>query len=271
MTQQRDFKKLVRERIAKTGERYTTARAHVLAALDAPAPEPTPGLLAGYDRFGGSDVSVLAHALAFAGVKKSDGRPYTDALVAGLCGGIGFLYAVFEYKGHPPMLTIVCRSNSMSDKFIAQGLGRSGADFTVHETGAPATARKHLDAALDSGRPVLCTVDIAALPYSGMPRQWVGMGPHVVAAVGRDGDDLWLDDRAARPVRISMKDFAFARGAYKKAKHRLATLSGRSPASTLQAPCARPWRLPCIASTRAPSKASPATSVSRAWKRCSAC
>jgi len=40
MTAKRDLKKRVRERQAKTGESYTTAREHVLAGREAPEPEP---------------------------------------------------------------------------------------------------------------------------------------------------------------------------------------------------------------------------------------
>ena len=34
MTEQKDFKALVRERMSRTGERYTTARAHVVELLE---------------------------------------------------------------------------------------------------------------------------------------------------------------------------------------------------------------------------------------------
>lgn len=220
MTRQRDFKKLVRERIEATGERYTTARSHVLNKLE--RTETYPGLIPGYRQFGGQqgDTAVLSHVLHFAGVKHS------EAMVHGLCGGVGFLYAVFEYKGHAPMLTIVARSSSMPDLFTAEGLKRAGAQHDVKETSGAAGAQKHLDAALAANKPAMLTVDIASLPYSGMPKEWQGMGPHMLAAIGRDGDAVWLDDRSVRPIRISMKELAFARGRYKKGKHRLVTIYG---------------------------------------------
>jgi hypothetical protein len=59
-----------------------------------------------------------------------------------------------------------------------------------------------------------------------MPKEWQGMGPHIVAAIGRDGDDVWLDDRSVKPVRVSMKELAYARGRYKKGKNRLVTIAG---------------------------------------------
>lgn len=42
MTQQRDLKRRIRDRMAKTGESYVTARLHVLADRPEPAPEPAP-------------------------------------------------------------------------------------------------------------------------------------------------------------------------------------------------------------------------------------
>lgn len=229
MTRQRDFKKLVRERMRRTGESYTTARSHVL--IEEPSHASTlPGLIAGYACFGGlqGDTSVLTNVLRFAGLRKPDGREYSEALVAGLCGGIGFLYAVFEYRGMPPMLTIVARSNSMADAFIAEGLGRCGAQLDTREASTEGAAMKHLLSALDAGKPALCTVDMVSLPYSGMPAQWAGMSPHVVAAVGRHGDSIWLDDRAVEPIAISMAEFAHARSRYRKGKNRLVTLRGRT-------------------------------------------
>lgn len=228
MTRQRDFKKLVRERMSRTGESYTTARSHLL--IEESPRDPLPGLLAGYTRFGGlqGDTGVLTNVLRFAGLRKPDGREYSEALVAGLCGGIGFLYAVFEYRGMPPMLTIVARSNSMADAYIAQGLSRCGAELEIREASTEGAANKHLVNALDVGKPALCTVDMVSLPYSGMPAQWAGMSPHVVAAVGRNGDSIWLDDRAVEPIAISMAEFAHARSRYRKGKNRLVTLSGRA-------------------------------------------
>ena len=228
MTKKRDFKMLVRERMTKTGERYATARAHLLEK--APQPDPSPGLISGYGRCGGvqTETGVLRNVLRHAGCKTPSGEPFSEALVHGLCGGIGFLYAVFEYAGHPPMLTIVGRSRSMPDKFATEGLSRAGVNTTVSETGAAKKARATLEAALEAGRPALCIVDAAALSYYGLPADMLGMGPHVIAAIGRDADDVWIDDRGARPIRVSMDTLASARAGYKKAKHRLVTVERAS-------------------------------------------
>jgi hypothetical protein len=162
-------------------------------------------------------------------VSAIDGAPFTESLVNGLCGGPGFLYAVFEYKGWPPMLSLALRSRSMPDVYIAEGLSRIGMKVTISETTSPGAARKALDAALAEGKPALCVTDAASLPWTGLPKAFVGGGPHVVAVAGREEDHFWIDDRAARPRRIGAAQLSTARAAYRHAKNRLATFDGPKP------------------------------------------
>jgi hypothetical protein len=233
MTKRRDFKALVRERMDKTGERYTAARAQVLGTVTAfPTRHSFPGVLPGYNTFGGiqSGTAALRNLLASIGaVSPLEGAPYTESLVNGLCGGPGFLYAVFEYKGWPPLLSLALRSRSMPDVCIAEGVSRVGRTVAVSETTSPAVARKALDAALAAGRPALCVTDAASLPWTGLPAAFVGGGPHVVAVAGREGDDFWVDDRAAHPRRINAAQLAKARAAYRQARNRLVTFDGPAP------------------------------------------
>jgi hypothetical protein len=233
MTRHRDFKALVRERMDKTGERYTAARAQLLGkASAAPSVLAFPGVLPGYRTFGGiqSGTAALSNTLSSTGAVSSlDGSPFSETLINGLCGGPGFLYAVFEYKGWPPMLSLALRSRSMPDAYIAEGWSRVGMNVKVSETTSPVAARKALDRALDEGQAALCVADAASLPWTGLPLAFVGGGPQVVAVAGRDGDDYWIDDRAARPRRISARQLSAARAAYRKAKNRLATFDGPKP------------------------------------------
>jgi hypothetical protein len=218
MTKPRDFKGLVRERMAKTGERYAAARARVLsrrAAQVHPSPpqgRAYPGVLEGYDTFGGvqSGTAPLTNVLRHAGIRWSlTGQPFTEAIVNGLCGGPGFLYAIFEYKGWPPLLSIALHSRSMPDAYIGQGLARLGVATTRNETTSPAAASKALEAAVDAGKPALCAA-----------------GLRTVAVVGRDGDDWWIDGRAPVPTRLASTTLARFRSGYRPAKNRLATIEG---------------------------------------------
>ena len=107
MTKQKDFKQLVRQRMKKTGERYAAARAQILAQR---AQADGESVLSRGGMQG--DVGALRNALHASGLSEPDGSPLTEATAFGLCGGVGFLCAVFEYAGHPPMLTIVARALS---------------------------------------------------------------------------------------------------------------------------------------------------------------
>ena len=101
-------------------------------------------------------------------------------MINGLCGGPGFLYAVFEYKGWPPMLTLALRNRSTPDVYAGQGLSRLGVGLEQHETSSRAAAQKKtLDETLAAGKPPLCVTDIASLPHYGLPMHFVGGAPHV--------------------------------------------------------------------------------------------
>ncbi|MEQ8763563.1 MAG: DUF4872 domain-containing protein [Planctomycetota bacterium] len=226
MTQKREFKQLVRARMKKTGERYSTARAHLLVTVSRPAAS-DPGALEGYPAFGGvqGDTAALLHALQQAGVQDPSGRRISsEALLFGICGGIGFLYAVFEYQGYAPMLTVAMRHDTMPTGLIAGGLERLAAKTSITETSSAAKAARALDAALESGQAALCVVDLAQMPYLGMPEQMIGMCPGIIGVAGRDGDDVLIDDRRTRPHRMPIEELSRARAGYKKAKQRLITI-----------------------------------------------
>ncbi len=232
VTKQHDFKQTYRARMEKTGERYPAARAMLLRSGGGPAA--VPGLFKGYPTLGGMcrDTGALRNVLAAAGIlAPHTGEPLSEAVVTGLCGGVGFLYALFEYKGWPPMLSVMCRFDTMPDSFIAGGLARLGVPTTVQETSSAATARKALDAAIEAGKPPLCVVDCVGLLHEGEagPMQMAGMAPTVVAVAGVQGDTLLIDDGGVDPRRMTHEQFARARGLYKKGKNRLITIDGAPP------------------------------------------
>jgi len=95
MPTDKDFKRLVRGRMAKTGEAYTTARAHLRPDDPDDPDDGDPGRLRGRH----PDTAALARLLAALGVTDpSSGRPLTEAMALGVAGGIGFAYFVFEYE-----------------------------------------------------------------------------------------------------------------------------------------------------------------------------
>ncbi len=252
MTVRQSFKRLVRARMARTGESYTTARRHVLARVSAEtAPLRYPGLLPGYTAFGGGQhhaSAALVHALDAVGVRAPHtGLPYSEAMVAGLAGGIGFMYAVFEYAGELPTMTVVARHHP--EPFVPAALGRLGVAGETMRTSSARTAQRNLRAVLADGSPALCTVDRAGLPWHGLvggPGQSYA-DPYDVVVCGLDddqGDDadgyggglVWIDDECVRPNPIPLPDFLGAWAAHRKGRHAL--LPVRPPTRDVDLPAA---------------------------------
>ena len=194
MPADKDFKRLVRARMGRTGESYTTARSHL-------RPDSDPGRP---DRFRGRhpDTAALTRLLAALGVTDpAGGRPLSEPMVLGIAGGIGFAYFVFEYEDLTT-LYLGGRINPYIHKRDAAeaALTRLGVPFQVRRTSGPAAAERHLRTALDQGRPVVATVDGARLPSRAVPRELSGMTPQDVLVELRDGEPvLW--DLAPVPVR----------------------------------------------------------------------
>jgi len=228
MTQQRDLKQLIRERMAKTGERYTAARANILHEQSSTkAPRQNDPLFPGYALGPGicGDTGVLRNCLEQAGLRAAHNkRPLSEAMVAGLCGGICFLYIVFEYKGLPPMLSVLPRYDTMSDSFIAGGVNRLGVAAVDSATSSAGVARKALDAAIASKSAALCVVDCYGMVPGFGPLCSTGMAPTVVSVCGVDGDDLLVDCGIGTIRRMKHEELAKVRGLYKKGKNRLITI-----------------------------------------------
>lgn len=239
MTVQRDLKDRIRARMKKTGERYTAARANILQSLTKPERSndaATVGLFDGYELVGGvcRDTGALRNVLACAGVvNPATKQPFSEAFLTGLCGGIGFLYAVFEYKGMPPLLSVLMRYDAMSDTFVGRGLERLGVSFEKHETTGAKGAAKALANAIASEQPALAVVDPGGLATRGKAHVGAGMAPTVVGIAGSDGDDVVIDDGGLTPLRLTAAELNGARALYKKAKNRLLTISDATTADGL--------------------------------------
>ena len=203
MTTHKDLKDLVRARMARTGESYTTARRHVTAGQQH----------AGQHH----ESTLLARMLERAGHRDPrTGKPYTETTLCGLAGGIGFLYAVFEYRGLPPMVTLVAQHHP--EPWAEAALTRLGIGHAVGHSSAPARALAALDA------DAYCLVDRSALPWTETPA--LHTDPHPVLVTGRRGDDLLVWDRAAQPYPIAPDAFLAAWSGYRKGRYHRVTVDG---------------------------------------------
>ena len=234
MTDRRALKALVRERMARTGESYSTAHRHVTAHAAA-RPGPTPGLLPGYrldPTPSGHRVSTLtARWLGQAGV------PVSEALACGLGGGIGFLYAVFTYDALPhPLLTVVTQHHPQPwPEAVAQ---HTGITTTTLTSSSPAAARRKLDAALDGGQAAWLLVGRGHLPWNDAVPAEEAADPLPVVVAGRSGADLLLDDGDAPVHVIAPGALADAWAAHRTGRFALTTIdpgAGLDPAPAVRA------------------------------------
>uniref|UniRef100_UPI000DE1E911 DUF4872 domain-containing protein n=1 Tax=Nonomuraea lactucae TaxID=2249762 RepID=UPI000DE1E911 len=166
------------------------------------------------------DASLLSRALVRAGVEG-----HGEALLAGLGGGIGFMYAVFEYRGHHPMTTVVAQAHP--EPMIPRALERAGIGHEVRQSGSPRVARRALLETLDAGRTAICRVNRFALPWRpGFPFP----DPLEVGVTGADGDTLLVDDEHTGPDELAIDAFMAAWSGLRKARHHLVAVTGPATA-----------------------------------------
>ena len=186
MTTDKAFKRVVRARMAKTGERYAAARrALVEGATDGHHAEPTADAAtpSGYRMRGGlhPETATLANVLANQGVVSGlTGEPLTEAAILGIGGGLGAGYILWEFKEPRPrpVLTLGFRNQWQYPSipgWTGKTLDRLGIEPDLHETGGAKGAREALDARLDAGVPVIASVDLQSIGTWGQPDDAVGV------------------------------------------------------------------------------------------------
>ena len=212
MTTDKTFKRVVRARMAKTGERYAAARRSLIdcrhrcpAVRRRPSRRPPAGA---YRLRGGlhPETATLANVLANQGVVSGlTGEPLTEATILGIGGGLGAGYILWEFKSHgAPILTLGFRNQwqyPWIPGWTGKTLERLGIEADVHETGGAKGAREALDARLDAGSPVIASVDLALIGTWGLPDALSGHFGHTFVIAGREADGTYLvDDRGTGAV-----------------------------------------------------------------------
>jgi hypothetical protein len=216
MTKNRDFKKLVRARMARTGERYAAARAQLARDEETPAAA-APGRH--------PETAALARMLDAAGIRAPGGGAVSEALLLGLGGGLGAACFVFEYKGHTPTFYVATRCQpqyAYDPAFVRTAAERLGAACDVAESASAAPAAKKLAARL-AGGPQMAWLDLGALPWARRmgPIGELGAMPHVVVVESINGDVATVRDLAASPYELDVAALARARARLRNGKFRL--------------------------------------------------
>jgi hypothetical protein len=231
MTRQKHLKQLVRDRMAKTGERYATARRHIVRET----PTSSATSRAGSHLTGNVPATTALRALiTAAGVRAPHTKePFTEAMLFGIAGGIGVGMFSFLYEKENFASFFVAGRNDWANdvRYLTRATERLGADAQVAEGVKPST--QAISSALEEEQPCIVWLDAAGLPYKSMPKMYSGMASHVVVlyAVDEASKTARIGDLSDDPIDIPLEVLVAARGRIKKDKNRVMTVrAGKLPA-----------------------------------------
>jgi hypothetical protein len=222
MTSEKHLKARIRARMAKTGERYATARRHIVGT----APEPT-RTDRGYALRGG----VHPESANIANVLHHHGYPISEAMVLGVGGGLGAGYILWEWtRDDTKTLTMGFRNRWNYLDWTDRTLERLGVPFQTHRTGGAKTATAELTAALEAGTPAITVPDAQIVGYWHLPEFLNGHGGHQVVAYGMTADGVRLDDRNLGPLTVDRERFDRARARVGSYQNYLCVVAGPATA-----------------------------------------
>ena len=230
MTRQKHLKQLVRARMEKTGERYTTARRHVIRDASDQSPAPAANTTSGPHLTGNVPAATaLRVLLTAAGVRAPHtNAPFSEAMLFGIAGGIGIGVFSFLYEKQDfASFYIASRHDWANDvRYLTRAAERVGAEVSIAEASGVKPAAQSLSKALAGGEPCIAWVDAAALPYKAMPEFYSGMASHMVVVyeIDENAGTARIGDLSDDPIELPLSVLAAARGRIKKDTHRLRSI-----------------------------------------------
>lgn len=186
--------------------------------------------LANYYQFEGThwETGCVRNFIAHRGfTAPHTGRPYSEALLLGVSGGITFGYFTFVYQGYDPQCNILTRNTF--DPFDTM-LSRLGVVQYLEHTSKPGRAVEILVDTLADGVPAIVWADMWSLSYNALPHDGMwGAFPILVYSYEPEQGIVRIADRARVPLTITPAELETARGRIKKHKFRLLTLDAPDP------------------------------------------
>lgn len=180
-------------------------------------------ILEDYDQFQGFhwETGSLRNHLAYQGIRAPhNDKPYSEAMLLGVSGGITMGYYTFDYSGVDPMVRILTRNTFDPLPTIYERLGINSA---VYQTANTDKGVRNLVDILKSGSTAVCYADIFSLPYNlpGPDENMWAMMPILIYGYDAQNHQVWIADRSKKPLNISTEQLALARGRTKSNKYRL--------------------------------------------------
>ncbi|MGY1812927.1 BtrH N-terminal domain-containing protein [Blastococcus sp. SYSU D00820] len=210
MTTAKQLKARVRARMARTGERYAVARAHVVGGAAGTGPV----VDGGWTLRGGTDpdTAALANVLAHRAVT-GPGGPLSEPLLFLVGGGLGAGYILWEFAHDDSRVVTLGFTHSWQyfDRRLATMVDRLGLDVAWSRTGGAEGAARALASTLAAGDPAIVWPDRYHLGYWNLPAFLDGHGGDPVVAYAAAGGRVHVDDRTLAPLTVAVADLDRAR------------------------------------------------------------
>jgi hypothetical protein len=224
MTSQKHLKARIRARMARTGERYATARRHEAGPAEPVARDH------GWTLRGGvhPDAANIANVLANLG----GGPNLSEAMVLGIGSGLGAGYILWEFTAHENRsrhLVLGYRYRWNYTDWTHHTLDRLGVPHSVANTSGATGAAKALTATLEKGQPAIVWPDRQLIGYWHLPPHLEAYGGHPVVVYATVGGSVRVDDRNVTPLTVDRAALDRARARVVSYKNQLVVVAGPGP------------------------------------------
>lgn len=163
-------------------------------------------------QYGGihSTTASLTNALAHEGVLNPKTRkPFTEAMILGIGGGLGAGYILWEFKGRDHANIVMGFRNrwNYQVEYLTNACNRLGINMDIRETKSTKRSQRTIDEALAHGKPIVVWTDKACISYHGLLEKHKRHFFYVIGVHGKTGDKYIIDDLAQNEWTLTIEAF----------------------------------------------------------------
>ena len=239
MTSQKHLKARIRARMARTGERYATARRHELGSAEPSSRDLGWTLRGGVHPDSANIANILANADGALSVGSADGElsaGLSEAMVLGIGGGLGAGYILWEFTAHHNSKHRYAKHLVLGYRYrwnyhvesTVRTLDRLGVPYRISATSGQVGAATALTSALDAGRPAIVWPDRYPIGYWHLPEHLDGHGGHPVVVYATVDGGARVDDRNLAPLTVERTALDRARARVSSYKNQLVVVDATS-------------------------------------------
>jgi len=152
------------------------------------------------------------------------GCEVSETTACGLGGGVGFLYAVFEYKQvDHPLLTVVAQHHPQP--WFETAAAHLGVQTLTQRSSSSRAALAKLESALAEGHPAEVLVARGALPWHPDGDPVEAADPYAIVVAGVHEGVFIVDDLPGEPLEIVREDLVRAWAGHRKGRHAMTTVA----------------------------------------------